>query len=184
MKCQAKIHSYFPTREGATVITLVTRSDCVEEVEDIKEFDLDLTLKKHRKSKSLDANAYAWVLIDKIAEKLGLPSEEVYREAIRSISGVSDIVCVRETAKEAFLTNWRSKGIGWQAEAFPSKISGCVNVRIWYGSSTYDSKQISDLIDSLIQEAKTLGITTETPDEIARIKSLWEEKSDTKRKDT
>ena len=54
-----------------------------------------------------------------------------------------------------------------------SKIEGCTNVVLYFGSSTYDSKQMSDLIDRLISEAKELGIETDTPEQISRYKSEW-----------
>ncbi len=55
----------------------------------------------------------------------------------------------------------------------PSKIEGCVNVVLYYGSSTYDTKQMSSLIDQLIFDAKELGIETATPQELARYKEEW-----------
>ena len=172
----ARIKDFVQTREGDSIITLVTRADCAEEIDELKDHDLDVTLKRHRKRRSLNANAYAWVLIGKLAEKLSVPPEEVYREAIRHIAGASDYVCVRESAVETFCAAWRRNGIGWQTEAETSKINGCVTVRVWYGSSTFDTLQMSMLVDLIVQECKQQGITTETPDEIAKMKSLWEEK--------
>ena len=65
-------------------------------------------------------------------------------------------------------------GIGWQTERFPSKLPGCVNVILYYGSSTYDSAQMSVLIDRIVEECKLQNIPTATPDEIENMKSLWE----------
>lgn len=134
---------------------------------------LSIEVKQYRARRSLDANAYAWVLLDKLSEKLGIPRVEIYREYIRNIGGVSETICVQDKAIDKLCEAWHGRGIGWQTETFPSKIDGCTNVVLYYGSSTYDSAQMSRLIDLVIQDCKIQGIPTETPDEIARMMSLW-----------
>jgi hypothetical protein len=136
---------------------------------------LSIEIKPYRSKRSLDANAYAWVLIDRLSEKMGVPKVEIYREYIRNIGGVSETVCVQDKAVDKLCEAWRSKGIGWQTETFPSKIEGCTNVVLYYGSSTYDTEQMSRLLELIRQDCKQFGIPTETPDEIARLKSLWKE---------
>ena len=121
---------------------------------------------KHRERRSLDANAYAWVLIDRIAEKKRIPKEEVYRNAIREIGGVSDLVCVQDRAVKRLREQWDRKGIGWHSETMESKLPGCTVVILYYGSSSYDTAQMSALIDSLVQDAQALGIETRSPKEI------------------
>ena len=58
---------------------------------------------------------------------------------------------------------------------------GYKRIVVYYGSSTYDTKQMSALIDSLVQEAQALGIETLPPAEIARLNSQWEERQMAKR---
>ncbi|MEE1017932.1 MAG: hypothetical protein UH824_00435, partial [Acutalibacteraceae bacterium] len=65
-------------------------------------------------------------------------------------------------------------GKGWVTDTTPSKIGGCVNVIAYYGSSTYDTAQMSRLIDMAVQDCEALEIETKTPDEIARLVSLWQ----------
>ncbi len=160
-------------RNGEQIITLTVRADFREEFDSLKDCDVDVEIKKHRKKRTVDANAYCWVLIDKLADKLSIDKREVYREAIRSIGGVSEIVCVRAEAYEKLKQIWTSKGIGWQVEKLPSKLDGCINAVLYYGSSTYDTEQMSRLIDNLVQDCKAVGIPTETPEQIEKIKSLW-----------
>ena len=62
--------------------------------------------------------------------------------------------------------SWEARGIGWQTETMPSKVEGCTNVVLYYGSSVYDTKQMSLLIDHLVQDAKAIGIETLTPREL------------------
>lgn len=130
---------------------------------------------KAKRKRSLDANAYAWVLIDKIAAAVRLPKEEVYRNAIKSIGGVSDVVCVQNEAVENLRLRWQQNGIGWQTETMPSKLAGCTNVVLYYGSSSYTVFQMNVLIDHLIEDAKALDIETMQPDKLNALLNAWGE---------
>lgn len=116
-------------------------------------------IKEHKKKRSLNANSYAWVLCGAIANILGSTKEEVYKKVIREV-GEFEVVPIRRDAVEKFIKIWRSKGLGWLCDAKPSKLEGYVNVTVYYGSSVYDTKQMSRLINSLVEEAKILGIVT------------------------
>lgn len=130
-------------------------------------------VKEHRKRRSLDANAYFWVLADKLSAANGLTKEEVYKNAIRDISGVSDTVCVLNESVEKVRQGWQKHGLGWQTEEYPSKLEGCTNVILYYGSSAYDSAQMSRLIDNIVQDCKAVGIETMTPAELESLKAGW-----------
>lgn len=136
---------------------------------------LSIEVKPFKERRSLDANAYAWVLMDKLAEKMGISKVDIYRGYVKNIGGNSEIVCVQNKAVERLCEGWSKNGIGWQTETFESKLEGCTNVILYYGSSTYDTAQMSRLLDLIIQDCKQLDIPTETPDEIARLKALWGE---------
>lgn len=152
--------------DGKYVISVQVDDDPRQLCETLKDAEIDIEIKKHRKRRSLDANAYAWVLIGKIAEKMHIDRAEVYLNAIRAIGGTSTIVCIQDKALDVLLEGWQSRGIGWQAETMPSKVEGCTNVILYYGSSTYDTLQMSLLIDHIVQDAKALGIETLTPREL------------------
>lgn len=162
---------FFGWVDGADGLKLTVRTpqakQICESVTNGNQYTVEI--KEYRKKRSLDANAYAWVLIDKLAEKLRISKAEVYRNAIREIGGVSDIVCVQEKAADALCEGWNHNGLGWFTDRMPSKLPGCVNVVLYYGSSTYDTAQMSRLIDGLVQDAKAQGIETMTPAEIARL---------------
>lgn len=130
-------------------------------------------VKEQHKKRSLDANAYFWVLADKLAEATRIPKEEIYREAIRGIGGNSDTVCVKTTAVDRLCEIWRARGLGWLAEPFPSKIEGCTNIILYSGSSTYDTQQMSRLIDNIVQDCQAVGIETMTPDKLALLVEDW-----------
>ena len=134
----------------------------------------DYSLSKAKKRRSLDANAYCWVLIGKLAEAMHLGREEIYRNAIRDIGGNSETVCIQAKGLDTLVRCWEANGLGWQAEEFPSKVKGCVNVTLYYGSSVYDTRQMSLLIDRLVQDCKALGIETLPPEKLESMMEAWD----------
>ena len=166
----------FRTRKPMLSLEVNELNDFKQLVDDMNGCEkLSIEIKPFRARRSLDANAYAWVLMDKLAEKLGESKEVIYREYIKHIGGNSEIVCVKNTAVERLCEGWSKNGIGWQTDTMPSKIDGCTKVILYYGSSTYDTSQMSRLLDLIIQDCKDQGIPTDTPDTIARLKALWGE---------
>ena len=160
--------------EATWLMLKVNRRDATafcDEMKDGKVYEADL--KEHRKKRSLDANAYCFVLISKIAEKTGVGIKEIYRKAVREIGGNNTVVCVKDEAVDALCSGWELKGLGWQTDTVASKLDGCTNVILYYGSSTYDTKTMSRLIDYVVQDAKALGIETMTPYELAALIERW-----------
>ena len=136
-----------------------------------------LEVKEHRKKRSLDANAYAWVLINKLAEVMRIPPVEVYRQAIQDISGNSEILPIKDEAVEQFKQAWSHNGIGWICRDMGrSKLPGYRNLMVYYGSSVYNTKQMGDLIDQLIQDCKALDIETLSPDKLSLLMEEWNAK--------
>ena len=130
-----------------------------------KEVNVEFRLWKPKRSGA--ANRYMWVLVDKIAHELHLTKNEVYRDAIKEIGGVSEVFRMIDEAVDRFEHVWESQGLGWQIERIPIG-DGNTNVIAYYGSSTFDREQMTQLIENLIFLAESLGIDTDTPD-----KSLW-----------
>jgi hypothetical protein len=163
--------------DGSQNITVTVNVDFRETYDELHGKDINIEIKKYSKHRSLDANAYCWSIIDQIAKKLHMKKSEVYKNAIRDIGGVSDIVCVASEAVEHLCKGWEAHGEGWQTEAVRSAFEGFTNVTLWCGSSVYDSGQMSALIDSLKQDADALGIPTMTERETDRLLELWGKKN-------
>ena len=139
-----------------------------------KDKDYDLTIKEHRKKRSLDANAYAWVLIHKLAEAMRITPEEVYLQEILNVGHNFTPMCVPEQDVERFKKSWQANGLGWPVKDLgPSQVPGCRNLMAYHGSSTYDTRQMSRLIDNIVQDCKSLGIGTMTPEKLALLKEEW-----------
>ena len=161
--------------ESTWLMLNVNRSDATTFIDEMKEDKVyEADLKEHRKKRSLDANAYAWVLMGKLANKVGLPKEEVYREFVKDVGGNYEILPIRNDAVDKWITNWQTKGIGWVCDILgESKLDGYTNVVTYYGSSTYDSLQMSKLINLIVDECKQQGIETMTSAELALLMDGW-----------
>ena len=160
--------------EGKQRLTIELDADFRAKYEELHDGDIEVTVKKYRQKRSNGANAYAWVLIDKIAEKRNMTKSEVYRNAIRDVAGVTEIVCCQNNAVKSMIDLWQRNGTGWFVEELDSKIPGCTNLMLYKGSSVYNTKQMSQLIDSLVQDAKSIGIETRPPEEIESLLKEYE----------
>lgn len=134
----------------------------------------NLEVKEYRRKRSLDSNAYAWTLIGKLAHSMGITPLEVYQNAIQNIGGNYEVIPIKQEAADHFKKVWEAKGLGWPCvDMGVSKIPGYRNLRAYYGSSTYDTQQMSQLIDNLVQDCKALDIETLPPDKLALLKEEW-----------
>ena len=157
---------------GEWEVTFSTREDFSTVYDSLKDNAVNIEVKKASNKRSKDANALAWVLLDKLAEKTRIPKTEIYRTAIKEIGGVSETVCVKTRAVDRLRSGWEKNGIGWQTDTMPSKLPDCTNVILYYGSSTYDTAPMSRLLDLIIQECEQQGIPT-LRDEAEKLLGRW-----------
>ena len=143
----------------------------IDSLKDDKEYKLEV--KEYKLKRSLNANSYAWVLLDKLAAKLRMAKTDIYRSYIKEIGGNSYLVCCTDNAVNDLCEDWQAKGLGWLTDLETSKIEGCTNVRLYYGSSQYDTAQMSRLIELIVADCKENGIETLTPEELDRMNEEW-----------
>lgn len=142
-----------------------------------KPYILEVKPKPSIRSKS--ANDYCWVLCTEISKVLSkeypTTKEDVYRRFIREGNCYVPIP-IRDEKVEWYKQIWSTKGIGWFAEeAYKSHtLEGHTTMHCYYGSSQYDSKEMSRLIDFIVEEAKELGIETKPAAELAALKEQWD----------
>lgn len=132
----------------------------------------DYDLAVHKQKRSRDANNFCWVMCEEIAQRLfKTTKEDVYRRAIQRVGVYKDFLLTEDEAK-TFRVAWSKLGTGWITEDVDFDETGDkVLVRAYYGSSTYNTKQMSRLIDDLVQDAQALGVETDG----GRITSLLED---------
>lgn len=157
--------------EGGELILTTSDADARRLVYEFQPGEYEL--RRAKKRRGLNSNAYAWVLIDKIAAVVGLTKTEVYRNAIKEIGGVSTTVSIRSDAIEALERSWTRQGLGWQVQRIYDD-GEYMSVNLIYGSSAYDTAQMSRLIDHLIQDAKALDIETLPPEKLEGMMQAWD----------
>ena len=162
---KAKLNTLVFSPEGTPMIMLDVDKDsrtAIKQIVDELDKDIQYTFEVSRSSKrkTLDQNAYLWVLCDRIAMRIHSTKEEVYKGVIKDV-GTNDILCVQNKAVDRFCDNWSKKGLGWFCERTDSKIKDCTNVICYYGTSCYDRDEMSRVIEEIVNEAKSLGISTE-----------------------
>ena len=164
MKLQGKITNIsldYLTHKPKIEIQLNRQEDLfTDEFTNLKENQLDIELKKHREKRSINANGYLWTLCDQIANVVNTTKEKVYKKAIHEV-GQFEVLPIKNEAVDTFINAWTSHGIGWICESIgDSKLDGFTRVIAYYGSSVYDTKAMSRIIEWVVEEAKNLGIQT------------------------
>ena len=157
------------TYDGKGKVTFLCPTPKLRVLYDLKQGDYTITLKKYKEKRSLDANAYLWVLIAKIADKLKTDNDSVYLNLLERY-GVYTFVVVKPEVIERIKQEWRlTKELG---EVVINGKKG-IQIQCFFGSHTYDTKEMSRLIDGAVFEAKELGIDTRTPEEIFLMEQAW-----------
>lgn len=161
---KAKIVSY---DYSSNRVTLEFEPDFSLTYDKYADKDINVDIKAWKPKRSGAANRYMWVLVDKIAKATHQDKSDIYREAIRDIGGVSDVLLMSDEAAVRFQEQWANNGLGWQTEVVPLG-DGRSNVIAYYGSSTFDRDQMTELVEKIVFEAEQLGIDVDTPD-----RALW-----------
>lgn len=135
----------------------------------------DYEIRPVPKKRSLDANAYAWVLIHKIAAKIQEPAVEVYRRYIRDIGSKVVVVCVQADDVETEVSAFLAGHIGRMVDIGESKIPGCATIHKKYGSSNYSVREMAAFIDIITQDCMALDIEPKPREEVESLLRQWGE---------
>jgi len=159
------------TLDNKVNLTFITQKSVLSDLEALTSDELALTIKEYHQKRTLTQNAYFWKLVNALAEKLGDKSESVYKTFIRDY-GVRDVILLQNKVVDEFLTRWTKKGMGWFAEPLrKGKIDETTTMLVYYGSSTYNTKEMARLIDGVVQECEEQGIPTLTDDQFRKLKN-------------
>lgn len=173
---RGKLKDLTMNRDGSQNVTVTVTADFRRTFDQLKGKDLDIEIKQHRERRSRDANSFCWALCTEIGNAMvpPMPKEDVYRGAIREV-GEYEPLPIKAEAVSTFQERWAGKGSGWFAEVIDdSKIPGYKLVFAYYGSSTYDTKTMSRLIDHLIDETEQMELAIPlSKKEVDRLKETW-----------
>ena len=151
MKLTGQIDDVTVSLTGKPKLTLVIneKSDLLCGYDDLKDFEkLSIEIKPHREKRSLNANAYAWKLIGEIADIVRSSKDEVYLEMLRKY-GQSELISVLSHIPI-------EQYVKYCDEVGESKLNGKMfkHYRVYKGSSEFDTREMSILIDGIVGEAK------------------------------
>ena len=178
MECTGKIHSVNRDwRTGKIILSFEINEEPTEAINTVSQCEqLSITAKKYRKKRSLDSNAYVWVLLTKIANHPEVRSskEEVYEEMLQKYGFLyQDEEGYMPITVKAGVD--MSKVVGhWKFYKSNGKFDSYLMIK---GSSDYDSSEMAQFVDMVVQEAKGLGIEVLPPDEIERMNQAWQRRS-------
>ena len=147
-------------------------------IEKLMEKVLSIKLSIFRKSRSLDSNRYFHVLCDKLRQALGISMNACKNHLISSYGQIWYL----DDEEQAWLykTNAPPEFMQEQEHIHTSLFMVGTDGAYWYkvyrGSHTYDTAEMAKLIEGTISECKNQGIETATPEEIARMQALWEQR--------
>lgn len=131
-----------------------------------------LVIKLFRKKRSNDANALYWEMCGQLSRATNDTTDNIYLRHIRDIANY-DTLCMLTEAVPDFELRWKSNHKGRMIETRESKIPGCTTVLAYYGSSDFDTREMSRLIDNCLQDCEAAGIDTTPPDKISSLLEEW-----------
>ncbi len=123
-----------------------------------------ITLKKFRAKRSLDANALLWACIGKIAENVKADKWDVYLEMLKRY-GQYTYVVVKPNIVDEFRQQWRETQVVGEIDIHGQK---GIQMLCYFGSSMYNSKEFSVLLDGVLDEMEGMGLSRPLPSDIRR----------------
>ena len=127
----------------------------------------DVKIDKHREKRSLNANAYLWKLVTEIGNVLNKSKEEVYLQMLIDYGQSEMVSILSEIDVKGYFKYYKLAGTSILNDKEFN------HYKIYKGSSEYDTKEMSILLNGVVQEAKNLGIKTKDDIELERLIKEW-----------
>ncbi len=164
----------YKTRKSKISLLLDTKDlDIVEQLKN--EDKLNVEIKKYRKKRSLNANNYFWKTLQDLCELAEIDTIEEYKRRVKQL-GIFRRFKIEKENINTFEKMWSSQGVAWFCEISDTEYIGDIEFKIinaYYGSSSFNSKQMSRLINDLVEDCHYYGIETKTAEEINSLIESW-----------
>ena len=167
------------SRTGEIILVLTTRESCKQLWEQLGGSEITFSIKKRATPRSLNANNYAWSLIEKLATAIKSDKDTVYEEMLRrygtgeSYTDEAGNECkvlfsLREGIPPSLVArHYAEVGVGYiDGKKF-------VHYRAIKGTSEYSTKEMAAFLDGIVSECQEVGIQTDTPEQLSRYKEAW-----------
>lgn len=169
MKCKIDKVDIGLDREGKITLSTADKPSLRILWDELRDFDLEVQISKHRTKRSLNANSAAWVMITAIAKVLRTTKDAVYLTMLKRYGVYVDMM-VKPNAVVKFLENNPTSEIVGNVTV--NGQTG-VHIRLYYGSSTYNTEEFAVFLDGVISEAADMGIPFMSADERNLLLSEW-----------
>lgn len=162
---------------GKQRVTVELDGDFRKSFDALKEVPVTVDIKKFRTTRSKNANAYFHLLIGKIAEVRGLGIEEVKRMMVTEYGTLA-------RDDDGMVVGFKLPPSVDAATIYPYVKFYDTRVENGKSFSCYllfkqthemDTAEMARLIDGTIKEAQELGIETDTPEQLEKYKSYWQQ---------
>lgn len=150
---------------GRFSVTIELTEGDIAEIDELREKDLSIELKTYRNPRSHSANAMLWACLGEMAGRFGGDKWDYYLQALRKY-GKYTLIAVKAESAGRFTDSYREcEEIGRRTDEDGQE---WVHFLCYFGSSTYDSKEFSVLLDGVIEDMKQAGMPTPTSEEMKR----------------
>lgn len=172
------------TDEGLRFSVLLDKSDIQlarKFVMEQKQMVYEMEVKEYREGRSLSANGLYWSLIGKLSDALKISKPNMHNKMLRRygqaeiIDGKLVYIYVLDT-EEAEQKSLEADTYHIRPTSHTREGNDGKTYRIYTllrGSSTYNTKEMSVLIDGVIDECKNVGIETMTEEQLSLLKEEW-----------
>ena len=160
----------YKTGQANLTLTINEKTQLMNVYDELKGCEkLSIKLDKFREKRSLNANNYAWKLMTEIANIVRSDKDKIYLEMLKRYGQRETISVLAHIPMDGYVKYYEEIG--------ESELNGKLfkHYHIFKGSSEFDTREMSIFIDGIVDDAKELGIQTDTPEMIAKMKSLWSE---------
>lgn len=165
-----------PSRDNGRPVLRFRINENIGDLSDLADRELVLKVSRKTKKRSLDSNSYFHVLVDKLRQKLGLSFASTKNQLIASYGQIEYIGSQHAIIKSNILPEKMAEMEALHTSLIRADGDGVYWYRLYRGTHTYNTAEMSLLIDGTIQECQQQGIETATPDQLRHMAALWKEK--------
>lgn len=154
---------------------LINDKDKLPDIEQLKGLTLKIEAKRYIKNRTTNANNYFWKLLQELCELAEIDTIKEYKRRVKEL-GIFRRFKIEKDNVKTFKKMWSKQGIAWFCEITDTEYAGDVEFKIihaYYGSSSFNSKQMARLIDGVVQDCKAYGIETKSQNEIDSLLESW-----------
>ena len=159
------INMRYDFRTNTTQIVINAEGDILEQMEEYLKARVNIAIDKWYARRTKRSNSFMWVLLGELQRRLGIPKEDIYTEYIHRV-GAYEVIHLKNKAVNKFISSWSSNGLGWICEIKPSNEEGYTDVLAYYGSSVYDTKQMNQLNQMIVDDCLKFGIETRSEEDL------------------